>query len=90
MMEQYTVVSFYRFIDFDEKSLETVTNYLNTLAKNFNINGLIISALEGLNGTVASDEAGIGEFTQSSRHLFGLKSLKHSDLDWKNEILQKI
>lgn len=34
--------------------------------------------------------AGIGEFTQSSRHLFGLKSLKYSDMDWKNEILQKI
>lgn len=34
--------------------------------------------------------AGIGEFTQASRHLFGLKSLKYSDLDWKDEIIEKI
>jgi hypothetical protein len=51
-------------------------SYLDTIKKN--------------EGASKVQFAGIGEFTQSSRHLFGLKSLKHSDLDWKNEILQKI
>ena len=34
--------------------------------------------------------AGIGQFTQSNRYIFGLKSLKYSDADWKKSIIDRI
>jgi len=34
--------------------------------------------------------AGIGTFTQSNRHIFGLAGLKNSEKDWKNMLVDKI
>lgn len=34
--------------------------------------------------------AGIGEFTQSNRHIFGLKSLRYSEKDWQEKLVNLI
>ena len=61
---EFTVVSFYKFIPFTSDSLESLIKNLRSKAEDLGIKGLVISALEGLNGTIAGTEEGVQKFIE--------------------------
>lgn len=61
-IEIFTVVSFYNFMDLDEKSLSEIISNMRKIASENNIKGLVISANEGFNGTVCGSRDSIGCF----------------------------
>lgn len=60
--DTFTVVSFYKFLNLNETSYKELISTLKSKIKEFEIKGLIISAYEGLNGTVAGSEDNIKSF----------------------------
>ncbi len=61
---EYEIVSFYRFIKMSKNDLEVLDRELKSLAEPIQLKGLIITATEGLNGTVASPRGKLIEFTK--------------------------
>ncbi len=60
---EYEVVSFYKFVKLSENELDFLASELKELAETHLIKGLIITATEGLNGTVASPRGKLVQFT---------------------------
>ncbi len=67
------VSSFYKFFNITALELEQKRSELLSLAKTLKVNGLLIIALEGLNGTMSGSEAAISAFEEELSRVFGIK-----------------
>lgn len=73
---EYRIVSFYNFMNLSEEQLFSFISKMKSAAHESDIRGLVISAREGFNGTVASSIDGIESFVSLLREI-------DPSADWK-------
>ncbi len=65
----YTVSSFYRFFPIAESKLELVERDLQKRAAELHVQGLLILAAEGINGTIAAERSAVERFESTLNEL---------------------
>lgn len=75
-MKKYLISSFYYFKTLPEEDLETIKAHIKSLAKDFNILGLMIIGTEGINTTLSTkDQEKMDSFIKSLRSYLELPEL---------------
>jgi UPF0176 protein len=75
----FLVTAFYHFAPLTKSQLESIEEDLYSLAKQNNVYGLIISATEGLNGTISGSDRGIAALKNMILILPGFSSTVFKD-----------
>ena len=86
----YKITSLYSFFNFQENSILELKDSLLEIEKNNDLSGLLIIAVEGINGTICGEESVVEMIIKLIKKYSGMNELNLKESFSKKKIFKKL